>query len=228
MKQSDTMETEIDYDNQSTVPLQPQPDEMVRQSGGSARSNGGNPYLKILAGTIIGAIIVAGPLYLLGKMLPAPDGGKAPRVASGDLQPSALADFEAAAAPLSPQALSSPNGAPALPVSTDSTAHSEAGNGVTDASYLPPRNRFREAVEARRENQYPIGNRPVELIARDLGVTPEKFRAAFAKVTPAPRGTRPTHAQKEYNRNVLLRELGVTQEKLNEVMDKYRPEGPAH
>ena len=68
--------------------------------------------------------------------------------------------------------------------------------------------------------------RPVALIAKDLGVTPEQFRAAFKKVTPAPRGERPTEAQRMANRKVLSETLGVSPEKLDEVMDRYRPEGP--
>jgi hypothetical protein len=74
----------------------------------------------------------------------------------------------------------------------------------------------------------PDHGRPVELIARDLGVTPEAFREAFKRVRPAPRGERPTHEQREQNRRVLSEALGVAPEKLDEVMDRYRPEGPAH
>lgn len=74
----------------------------------------------------------------------------------------------------------------------------------------------------------PEGNRPVEAIARDLGVTPDQFRAAFAKVTPAPRGQRPTPEQRARNRQILSQALGVSPEKLDQVMDKYRPEGPRH
>lgn len=68
--------------------------------------------------------------------------------------------------------------------------------------------------------------RPVELIARDLGVTPEQFRAAFEKVRPAARGEQPTEVQRQANRKVLSETLGVAPEKLDAVMDKYRPEGP--
>ncbi|HTI73168.1 MAG TPA: hypothetical protein VMF06_24550 [Candidatus Limnocylindria bacterium] len=67
--------------------------------------------------------------------------------------------------------------------------------------------------------------RPVEKIAKDLGVTPEQFRTAFKKVHPAPRGERPTEAQREANRQTLSKALGVAPEKLDAVMDKYRPEG---
>ena len=68
--------------------------------------------------------------------------------------------------------------------------------------------------------------RPVALVAADLGVTPEQFRAAFKKVRPAPRGERPTEAQRQANRIALAGALDVSPEKLDSVMDKYRPEGP--
>lgn len=67
--------------------------------------------------------------------------------------------------------------------------------------------------------------RPVALIARDLGVTPEQFRAAFRKVHPALAGQQPTEAQRRQNRKVLSETLGVSPERLDAVMDKYRPGG---
>ncbi len=67
--------------------------------------------------------------------------------------------------------------------------------------------------------------RPVDLIAKDLGVTPEQFRAAFKQVHPAAKGEQPTKEQREANRQALATALGVTLEKLDAVMDKYRPEG---
>ena len=70
--------------------------------------------------------------------------------------------------------------------------------------------------------------RPVEKIAKDLGVTPEQFREAFKKVRPAAKGQRPTEEQLRNNHQILARELGVSIEKLDAVMDKYRPEGPNH
>jgi hypothetical protein len=67
--------------------------------------------------------------------------------------------------------------------------------------------------------------RPVEAVARELGVTPEKFREVFKKVRPAGPGQRPTEAQRIRNRKILSEGLGVSPEKLDEVMDKYRPGG---
>jgi hypothetical protein len=67
--------------------------------------------------------------------------------------------------------------------------------------------------------------RPVEAIAKELGVTPEKFREVFKQVRPARPGQRPTEAQRQRNRKVLSEGLGVSPEKLDEVMDKYRPGG---
>ena len=46
----------------------------------------------------------------------------------------------------------------------------------------------------------PDHGRPVELVARDLGVTPEQFCAGFKKVRPAPRGELPTESQRKANR----------------------------
>lgn len=67
--------------------------------------------------------------------------------------------------------------------------------------------------------------RPVALVARDLGVTPEQFRAAFRKVHPAGAGQEPTEAQRRANRKALSESLGVSPERLDAVMDKYRPGG---
>jgi hypothetical protein len=67
--------------------------------------------------------------------------------------------------------------------------------------------------------------RPVEAVAKELGVTPEKFREVFKKVRPAGPGQRPTEAQRIRNRKILSEGLGVSPEKLDEVMDKYRPGG---
>ena len=67
--------------------------------------------------------------------------------------------------------------------------------------------------------------RPVALIAKELGVTPEKFREAFKNVRPAPASQEPTGEQRRRNRQVLSEALGVTPERLDEVMDKYRPGG---
>jgi EF hand len=67
--------------------------------------------------------------------------------------------------------------------------------------------------------------RPVEQVARELGVTPEKFREVFRNVRPAGPGRQPTEAQRQRNRKVLSEGLGVSPERLDEVMDKYRPGG---
>ena len=87
----------------------------------------------------------------------------------------------------------------------------------------------RGGAEGRRpEGRFPPDEdhgRPVEQIAKELGVTLEKFREAFKKVNPAPRGEQPTEAQRQANRKTLSDELGVSPEKLDAVMDKYRPEG---
>lgn len=70
--------------------------------------------------------------------------------------------------------------------------------------------------------------RPVDAVAKDLGVTPDKFRTCFKSVSPAPKGERPKPGQREQNRKVLSECLGVSPEALDTVMDKHRPEGPRH
>ncbi len=70
--------------------------------------------------------------------------------------------------------------------------------------------------------------RPVGKVAAELGVTPEKFRECFKKVRPAHKGQRPDPEQRKANHEVLTQCLGVDGDKLNSVMDKYRPEGPRH
>jgi hypothetical protein len=67
--------------------------------------------------------------------------------------------------------------------------------------------------------------RPVELVARELGVTPDQFREAFKKVHPAGAGQEPMQEQRQANRKALSEALGVSPEWLDEVMDKYRPGG---
>jgi len=64
---------------------------------------------------------------------------------------------------------------------------------------------------------------PIAEIAKELGVTPEKLREAFAKARPAPPGERPSDEQRRENRKILADALGVSPEKLDEVLDKYRP-----
>jgi hypothetical protein len=67
--------------------------------------------------------------------------------------------------------------------------------------------------------------RPVVLIGYALGVTPEIFREAFSRVTPAPGGTEPAPEQVRKNKSALLGALskqGVTNERLDEVSNYYR------
>lgn len=66
--------------------------------------------------------------------------------------------------------------------------------------------------------------RPVYLIAGALGVKPEQFREAFKNVKPA-RGREPTGEEQRKNKEALmkvLRPLGVTNERLDEVANYYR------
>jgi hypothetical protein len=72
--------------------------------------------------------------------------------------------------------------------------------------------------------------RPVALVARDLGIKPEQFVACFENVHPATQGERPTSDRAHSNKSVLLPCLqkanpNITNDKLDEVMDRYRPGG---
>ncbi len=73
-------------------------------------------------------------------------------------------------------------------------------------------------------------HRPVNAISHDLGVTPQQFVACFWNVNPAPKGTMPTGERQQANKAILLpclREANpsITNNSLDAVMDKYRPEG---
>lgn len=74
-------------------------------------------------------------------------------------------------------------------------------------------------------------NRPVESIGQDLGVSAEQFVACFNRVHPTPGGNRPESSKRVLaNKSVLLPCLqkanpSITNDKLDEVMDRYRPGG---
>ena len=75
-------------------------------------------------------------------------------------------------------------------------------------------------------------NRPTALIARDLGITDAQFKACFLPVRPAP-DKDPSGQRQRMNKSVLLPCLqkanpGITNDMLDRVMDRYRPEGPIH
>lgn len=66
--------------------------------------------------------------------------------------------------------------------------------------------------------------RPVRLIAAALDVPAEVFREAFAGVSPSAYG-RPSASGQRANKDALMKMLthdGVTDERLNEVSDRYR------
>jgi hypothetical protein len=72
--------------------------------------------------------------------------------------------------------------------------------------------------------------RPVALMARDLGIKPEQFIACFKSVQPASQGERPPSDWAHSNKSVLLPCLqkanaSITNDKLDAVMDRYRPGG---
>src|SRR5689334_2032700 len=70
--------------------------------------------------------------------------------------------------------------------------------------------------------------RPVAAVARDLNITAEQFVECFRNVHPAPQGERPSGERVHANKQVLLGCLqkanpDITNEKLDMVMDRYRP-----
>jgi len=72
-------------------------------------------------------------------------------------------------------------------------------------------------------------NRPTGKIAADLGIEEAVFIECFKPVNPEP-GKYPTGAQQRANKALLLPCLqaanpAITNDKLDAVMDKYRPEG---
>jgi hypothetical protein len=76
------------------------------------------------------------------------------------------------------------------------------------------------------------GNRPTDLIAADLNVEEATFIACFKDVEPA-RDKNPSGERQRMNKAILLPCLQaenpeITNRMLDEVMDRYRPEGPIH
>jgi hypothetical protein len=72
--------------------------------------------------------------------------------------------------------------------------------------------------------------RPVQAISKDLGIRADQFTHCFEHVRPAAQGERPTSERVHANKAVLLSCLqkanpAITNEKLDEVMDRYRPGG---
>ena len=74
------------------------------------------------------------------------------------------------------------------------------------------------------------GNRPTDLIAADLNISEEVFVQCFADVQPA-KDKYPSGQRQRMNKAVLLPCLQgenpeITNRMLDQVMDRYRPEGP--
>jgi len=72
--------------------------------------------------------------------------------------------------------------------------------------------------------------RPTEVINRDLGIRQEQFVACFQNVHPANQCERPTNDRVHSNKAVLLgclqkTDVGIANEMLGEVMDRYRSGG---
>lgn len=75
----------------------------------------------------------------------------------------------------------------------------------------------------------PNGDRPTDLIAIDLGIPEHVFIDCFSGVSPEPTH-KPSGGQQRDNKAILLpclqeKNPSITNERLDSVMDKYRPEG---
>ena len=73
-------------------------------------------------------------------------------------------------------------------------------------------------------------NRPTAAISADLGVTQDQFIACFWNVNPEENG-KPSGVKQQANKAILLPCLqksnaSITNDQLDRVMDKHRPEGP--
>lgn len=73
-------------------------------------------------------------------------------------------------------------------------------------------------------------NRAVDKISSDLGVTEEQFVDCFWNVNPEKKGA-PSGAKQRINKAILLPCLrkanpAINNDLLDDVMDRYRPEGP--
>ncbi|MDC0737945.1 hypothetical protein N6L24_06620 [Cognatishimia sp. SS12] len=74
------------------------------------------------------------------------------------------------------------------------------------------------------------GDRPTHLISADLGVSEEAFIHCFSNVQRDPNHA-PSGVRQKMNKAVLLpclqaENTAITNDLLDEVMDRYRPEGP--
>lgn len=72
--------------------------------------------------------------------------------------------------------------------------------------------------------------RPVNEISAALDITAAQFVGCFDGVNPAPAGTKASGAREHANKDILLPCLqeanpDITNAKLDEVMDSFRPEG---
>ncbi|WP_339695844.1 hypothetical protein [Celeribacter baekdonensis] len=75
-------------------------------------------------------------------------------------------------------------------------------------------------------------NRPTDLIAADLGIPEQVFVTCFMNVAPDVDHA-PTAARQHDNKAILLpclqrENAAITNDRLDAVMDHYRPEGPIH
>ena len=69
---------------------------------------------------------------------------------------------------------------------------------------------------------------PIDKIAQDLDISPERVREAFRKVGPPPRGSDgpPTEQQMAAHTQKLADAMHVPVDQLRTVLEKYRPQRP--
>jgi hypothetical protein len=104
-------------------------------------------------------------------------------------------------------------------IRTNTARPRKLGYGLTDLLVIAACSLTFAAIVGPVRHADPKGP-PIAQIAQDLGTTPEAFRQATRGVMHRPPAGPPTDAQKE----LIAAALDVSVERLDTVMEKYRPD----